>query len=519
MTNFVLFFFELREKKMLMLFLVLVFFASSSSLNQPYGISQPHGVSRRFLNHVLKHINQSSYEESTIHQNPSSSSSKTPSIRYETIGRYFCGTAETHWNDCWYSNRFYVNGKLFTVSNPKNHFSVLEPSGGCGVSAKVSTTARDFGNQTFHGGKPGCRVAVNAGFFTRDVEVLLNATTNATAKVLCGTRSDAPCDCLGNLISHQKVVQSTSLQNVNFGLRDGAFVVGYLTEKEVNSKTHPFDQLISGVIWMVRNGTNYVDIAASIENPTTQQTSEVLEDPNNHRANTFVDVFAARTILGHDIEGRLKIFQLDGLHGRDRPTRGIDLRSLANILIDLGFHNAINLDGGGSSTTVQEDSLTSFPSDQCTDVTPIDSLRCERPVSSIICIHDVIEQDPNPNPNSNSNSNSNFPLPTPTSSPTPTSTPIPTPPIPISTSPTAAIVPSSNVAGTTFLSILLCLSLSIHLGLFYFIGIQKIDLREICHSPFICCKETFSNICKTQRQYSEIEKQGLKEEEIEIEIT
>jgi hypothetical protein len=473
------------------------------------------------LNHILKRINHSSFDESPVHR---SKDSVQPSIDFTTVGRYFCGTAGTPWSECWYSNRFYINGKLFTISNPEAHFSVLEPKGGCGVSSRVSLTAQDFGNRTFSGEKPGCRVAINAGFFTRDVHVVVNTTTNETATVRCGTRSDAPCECLGNLVSQQRLIQSTSLQNVNFGLRDGAFVVGYLKENEVRSQQRPFDQLISGVIWLVRNGTNYVDIAAAVENPTTQQTSEVLENPNNHRANTFVDVFAARTIVGHDVEGRLKIFQLDGLHGRDRPTRGIDLRSLANILIELGFYSAVNLDGGGSSTTVQEDHVVSFPSDLCDNATPLESIRCERPVSSVICIHDAVQSTP-PKPAPT----------TPTGSTTEAAgeaggggggTAAGTAAGKDLTSPSPSLLSSPYSlfsTATAILSLMLGFSVSLHLGLWYVIGFLQLDVRQYSRCGGCGGCKQFNCARAKNGQYSKVEKQHLRDEDgeeiKEIEVT
>ena len=444
-------------------------------------------------------------------------SSTTADIKYETIGRYFCGTLDSSMDDCWYSNRFYMNGKLFTISNPKKHFSVLEPAGGCGTATPVSTTAQAFGNQTFLGGKPGCRVAVNAGFFTRNVHVIVNTTTNKTKEVLCGTRDDAPCECLGNLISQQKIIQTTSLRNVNFGLRNGSFVVGYLSEDEVRSAASPFEQLIAGVVWLVRNGTNYVDIAAAMEDPTTQQTSDVLENPNNHRANTFVDVFAARTVIGHDREGRLKIFQLDGLHGRDRPTRGIGLRSLANILIDLGFYNAVNLDGGGSSTVVQDDRMVNYPSDLCPNSMPTKSVRCERPVSSIVCIHDAIvspsapssENVPSPTSSTSTSSSSSS-----SSSSSPSM-----PSMPSSTTPSMKKKKeegeSAAASSTIVLSLLLCASMSMHLGVWYVAGYQGRDVRNVCRDRkwkicnHLCCSPIVMMKTK-QPKYSKVEKQHLR---------
>ena len=59
-------------------------------------------------------------------------------------------------------------------------------------------------------------------------------------------------------------------------------------------------QLVSGVIWLVRNGTNFVLESASIETAKTQQTSKHLME-NNQRS--FVDTFAARTVVGYDKKG------------------------------------------------------------------------------------------------------------------------------------------------------------------------------------------------------------------------
>ena len=41
----------------------------------------------------------------------------------------------------------------------------------------------------------------------------------------------------------------------------------------------------------------------------------------------------------------------------------VNLREFAGVLISHGFVNAINLDGGGSATTVVNDVVASYPSD------------------------------------------------------------------------------------------------------------------------------------------------------------
>ena len=122
------------------------------------------------------------------------------------------------------------------------------------------------------------------------------------------TNAKKNCACLGNLVSEGKILQTTNWMNVNCGLRNGKFVVGYLTKEEVLDEKNPFQELVAGVIWLVRNGTNFALESAKIENPTAQQTSERLMEGNR---NSFVDTFAARTAVGYDKDGRLLIFQFD----------------------------------------------------------------------------------------------------------------------------------------------------------------------------------------------------------------
>ena len=78
----------------------------------------------------------------------------------------------------------------------------------------------------------------------------------------------------------------------------------------------------------------------------------------------------------------LGIVQIDGKTGQD----GIDLFTLASMLIKMDFRFAINLDGGGSSATAINGVLASFPSDHCLD-DPTGYLGCERSVSTIAYIH------------------------------------------------------------------------------------------------------------------------------------
>ena len=128
---------------------------------------------------------------------------------------------------------------------------------------------------------------------------------------------------------------------------------------------------------LVRNGTNNVEQAISVEDPRPQTTGSL---------EYFASVLSARTALGVNVRGEVMLFSMEGKTGVD----GIDLFSLADLLIDLGFVSAINLDGGGSATVLDNDVLVDFPSDDCPSNTDGHyRLFCERAVTSITCIHDL----------------------------------------------------------------------------------------------------------------------------------
>jgi exopolysaccharide biosynthesis protein len=116
-------------------------------------------------------------------------------------------------------------------------------------------------------------------------------------------------DCYGNIVSDGRTVQtSLNVTNANFGIRaDGSIVVGYIPEEEVMRNENPFKQLISGVIWLVRNGSNYVNESMTLESTAHEDTGNM---------DTFVNVMSARTAIGHDSRGRLVMMQVEGQTGK-----------------------------------------------------------------------------------------------------------------------------------------------------------------------------------------------------------
>eukprot|EP01126_Amoeba_proteus_P055851 TRINITY_DN6956_c0_g1_i3.p1 TRINITY_DN6956_c0_g1~~TRINITY_DN6956_c0_g1_i3.p1 ORF type:complete len:367 (-),score=60.05 TRINITY_DN6956_c0_g1_i3:112-1212(-) len=235
---------------------------------------------------------------------------------------------------------------MTVLDDPLHTFSILEPGGvgGCAGGdhrTKVSQTS----------GQYNCNVAGNGGFF--------DITTGA---------------CLGNIVSRGRIIQNTGLQNANFGIRrDGTIVVGYLDKSDIDNSSNPFQNLVAGVIWLVRGGKNYVNESQGLEYMGIQTTGS-----------SFVTVKSARSALGHDSQGRLVLVQVDGKSWE----RGVDLFELADFLVSRGVVNAINLDGGGSMTSVMGGNvLVNMPSDSC----PTDkSLFCERQVTTIVCFHQFL---------------------------------------------------------------------------------------------------------------------------------
>ena len=294
--------------------------------------------------------------------------------------------------DCYYCSTRRVNGRLVTLSNPLKHFSFLEQYRGCGHGSELpSISGRDYKLVTSKRKRPeiiitkdeissmkdnidsemivklnelsdkqyleveklGCQVVTNAGFF--------NTTST---------------DCFGNLIVDTKVVRSTNVHVVSFGIRNGSYVVGYVDKMEILKSIQdgiPFQELISGILWLVRDGKNY------LKESLKEEDTEAFQNTGN----SFATVQSARTAIGHDKHGKLIILQIEG----ETWEWGIDLDEMADLLIELGAVNAINLDGGGSATMTLNHTLVSDPSWLCDTKNPKSLFRCEKPVTTISCIH------------------------------------------------------------------------------------------------------------------------------------
>jgi len=242
-----------------------------------------------------------------------------------------------------------VFGHRAVVKNPLKLVSVLEPLQPKSCQLNIVSTVKESMKQQ------DCHIAINAGFF--------NPTTG---------KNDSG-KCYGNIVSNGRYVQdSGGIQNANFGIRqDGSIVIGYLSEEDVLSHDNPFVQLISGVGWVLRNGSLYLEESLKAECSEIQTTGSL---------RGFFNVYSARTLIGYDKSGYVHIVQFDGKTNEI----GVNLEQAAKYMQSIGVINAINFDGGGSATFAVDGLVVNYPTENCHDGVPGDI--CSRNVSTIICV-------------------------------------------------------------------------------------------------------------------------------------
>lgn len=236
-----------------------------------------------------------------------------------------------------------VTGNIHIIENSLGFFSVIPPIGGCSKKEKTSITARV-------GLKKECKLAYNQGFFSST-------------------------GCIGNVISNGTNIQVSDSPNSNFGvLKNGSFVFGYMKNETIHKLN--FEQLATGIIWLIRNGKSFIKESFEIEKPS----------PN------FITLLAPRVGWGINKNGDLFMIHVDGYLGNfGQP--GLNLHQFTEIAIEYGAQYLINMDGGGSSTVIQNRRILSKCTDQCSQGDLPNQCpsnpegRCERRVTTIGCIN------------------------------------------------------------------------------------------------------------------------------------
>jgi len=231
-----------------------------------------------------------------------------------------------------------ITGHALTIEGAGEGFHVYNPNDRCPGVKATSITAEAH----------GCKLATNAGFFNMDKST-----------------------CIGEIVSDGTTIHSDPAQRSMFGItEDGKYIAGYGNESFV--KTTHFRQLVQGRGWLVRDGQSYVATSANKENI----------------GSSFVKLLAPRLAIGWNNNGQLLLVVVDGVESKKK---GIDLDTFAELLINLGAVQAINLDGGGSVTFIWDGHFceSSGVGQEACEGNPTGPIPFnkpyERPVTSITC--------------------------------------------------------------------------------------------------------------------------------------
>ena len=223
----------------------------------------------------------------------------------------------------------HANGFEAVFDNAAPHFRALPPLGGtpCGKRVKTSVTAKAH----------GCRWATNGAPF--------NMKTGE-------------CNC-GIAISNSVQFGTGGWGRPQFGVTgDGRWVVGTINASVADALN--ITNSVNGFGWLVRNGV------VSVSNQVAPRVS-----------------IAPRTVIGVKKDGRLLSLEVDGCEPQAGCLwhLGKTEHEMAELLVKRGAFHAINLDGGGSSSVVENGRVIDHPTD-------LDHwlLNDERAVTTIVCV-------------------------------------------------------------------------------------------------------------------------------------
>ncbi len=225
-----------------------------------------------------------------------------------------------------------------------------------GQLARVSISTDDDGVETISefAARTSARVVINAGFFRTDTELPQHIGLLLIDQVLL----QRPLTSV--IYDEQRYyVARAALGLMLDGSADVLWVTGHegllyeQSEPPQNVPNAPAaePQADSLVEWPVR------DAVAG---------GPVLVDAGEVRVTSHQEVFFGtaseeahpRSAAGVTAAGELIVIVVDG---RQRESRGVDLRELAELMRDVGCVEALNLDGGGSSTLVVDGALVNRP--------------------------------------------------------------------------------------------------------------------------------------------------------------
>ena len=138
-------------------------------------------------------------------------------------------------------------------------------------------------------------------------------------------------------------------------MNNGSALMGYIAPERLSAMN--MSMAIQGMIWLLKNGENIVNKSLSEECGKWQSVGI----RTLHR---YATVTTARVAIGTDKHGNVLIIQTDG-KTLAKTRQGLSLHDFAEVLISYGMYNAINLDGGGSTTMFYNGTVINYPADVC----------------------------------------------------------------------------------------------------------------------------------------------------------
>ena len=209
---------------------------------------------------------------------------------------------------------------LATVEAPLGFLTVLAAGGDTCKRRRTSWVAK----------AAGCQYAVNGGSF--------NMKTGA---------------CAGTVISGGTQISMSDSAFASWGLTRTQYVFGIINHSVASM--NDVQECVSGFVGplLIKDGQTYISGSTKV---------------------------APRTAVGIDAAARLLLLTVDGVESK---SLGMNMTELAAAFRQLGAIQAVNLDGGGSTSAVKDGRVIDQPT--CDDSGRI----CERAVSSIVCVKGV----------------------------------------------------------------------------------------------------------------------------------
>ncbi|MDI6783750.1 MAG: phosphodiester glycosidase family protein, partial [bacterium] len=199
------------------------------------------------------------------------------------------------------------------------------------ISISIATAHSGLERTTLMAKRNQAMAGINGGFFSFNPKVPVGLVMTE-GNLIAPPLSDKPARAaVGITSTHRAVFDRVALKE----------------SKLIGMNTTDWTEVteaLGGVSMLVRNG---------------QPAVTVLDEGSGI---SFSTTTHPRTCVGVTKDNKLLLVTIDGR--QPEISNGISLDNLANLMMQLGAVNAMNLDGGGSTTMVIFDTIVNFPSDK-----------------------------------------------------------------------------------------------------------------------------------------------------------